>query len=107
MSDQIDSRLANRILLGLLLGAVAGALTLVAGCSGSGEQSAEGGFNASLIGTSYYVQQSYVIDEGSPDPGGLPHRYVIKSMLPIGFALFLLQGVAWALKSFHKLKTAR
>ena len=55
----------------------------------------------------HYVQQSYVIDEGSPDPGGLPHRYVIKSMLPIGFALFLLQGVAWALKSLHKLKTAR
>lgn len=31
MSDQIDSRLANRILLGLLLGAIAGALTLIGG----------------------------------------------------------------------------
>jgi TRAP-type mannitol/chloroaromatic compound transport system permease small subunit len=55
----------------------------------------------------HYVQQSYVIDEGSPDPGGLPHRYLIKSLLPIGFALFLLQGVAWALESFHRLKTGR
>ncbi|MGH8709041.1 MAG: TRAP transporter small permease subunit [Burkholderiales bacterium] len=55
----------------------------------------------------HYVQQSYVIDEGSPDPGGLPHRYLIKSMLPIGFALFLLQGVAWALKSLHRLKTGQ
>lgn len=55
----------------------------------------------------HYVQQSYVIDEGSPDPGGLPHRYLIKSMLPVGFALFLLQGVAWVLKSFHRLKTAQ
>jgi TRAP-type mannitol/chloroaromatic compound transport system permease small subunit len=55
----------------------------------------------------HYVQQSYVIDEGSPDPGGLPHRYLIKSMLPICFALFLLQGVAWALESFHRLKTGR
>ena len=54
-----------------------------------------------------YVQQSYVIDEGSPDPGGLPHRYVIKAMLPIGFAVFLLQGVAWALESFHKLRSSR
>lgn len=54
-----------------------------------------------------YVQQSYVIDEGSPDPGGLPHRYVIKAMLPIGFALFLLQGVAWALQSLHKLRTGQ
>jgi len=55
----------------------------------------------------HYVQQAYVIDEGSPDPGGLPHRYLIKSLLPIGFALFLLQGVAWALGSFHRLKAGR
>ncbi|MGH6885333.1 MAG: TRAP transporter small permease subunit [Geminicoccales bacterium] len=54
-----------------------------------------------------YVQQAWVIDEGSPDPGGLPHRYLIKSLLPLGFALFLLQGVAWALESFHRLKTGR
>lgn len=55
----------------------------------------------------HYVQQAYVIDEGSPDPGGLPHRYVIKSLLPIGFALFALQGVAWALESFHRLKAGQ
>lgn len=55
----------------------------------------------------HYVQQAYVIDEGSPDPGGLPHRYLIKSLLPIGFALFALQGVAWALESLHRLKTGR
>lgn len=55
----------------------------------------------------HYVQQAYVIDEGSPDPGGLPHRYLIKSLLPIGFALFALQGVAWALESFHRLKAGR
>lgn len=55
----------------------------------------------------HYVQQAYVIDEGSPDPGGLPHRYLVKSVLPIGFALFLLQGVAWALASFQRLKTGR
>ncbi|MGH8740629.1 MAG: TRAP transporter small permease subunit [Burkholderiales bacterium] len=55
----------------------------------------------------HYVQQAYVIDEGSPDPGGLPHRYLIKSLLPIGFALFALQGVAAALESFHRLKAGR
>jgi TRAP-type mannitol/chloroaromatic compound transport system permease small subunit len=52
----------------------------------------------------HYVQQAYVIDEGSPDPGGLPHRYVLKALLPIGFALLLAQGVAGVLGSLDKLR---
>jgi len=55
----------------------------------------------------HYVQQSYVIDEGSPDPGGIPHRYFLKGLLPLGFALLLLQGIASALASFERLKSAR
>ena len=51
-----------------------------------------------------YVQQSYVIDEGSPDPGGIPHRYLVKGLIPVGFALLLLQGVANALGCIEKLK---
>jgi TRAP-type mannitol/chloroaromatic compound transport system permease small subunit len=51
-----------------------------------------------------YVQQSYVIDEGSPDPGGIPHRYLIKGLIPVGFTLLLLQGVANALGSIEKLR---
>lgn len=51
-----------------------------------------------------YVQQAYVIDEGSPDPGGLPHRFLIKSLIPIGFALLLLQSIAVALGSIEKLR---
>jgi len=46
-----------------------------------------------------YVQQAYVIDEGSPDPGGIPHRYLIKSLIPIGFALLLAQSIAVAARS--------
>lgn len=52
----------------------------------------------------HYVQQAYVIDEGSPDPGGLPHRYLLKALLPIGFALLLAQGVAGALGSVQRLR---
>jgi TRAP-type mannitol/chloroaromatic compound transport system permease small subunit len=52
----------------------------------------------------HYVQQAYVIDEGSPDPGGLPHRYLLKALLPVGFALLLAQGVAGALGSLDKLR---
>jgi len=52
----------------------------------------------------HYVQQSYVIDEGSPDPGGIPHRYFIKGLIPVGFALLLLQSIASALGSLEKLR---
>lgn len=55
----------------------------------------------------HYVQQSYVIDEGSPDPGGIPHRYLIKSLIPVGFALLLAQGVAVALACIEKLRGRR
>jgi len=52
----------------------------------------------------HYVQQSYVIDEGSPDPGGLPHRFLLKGLIPVGFALLLLQSIASALGSLEKLR---
>lgn len=46
-----------------------------------------------------FVATSYMIGETSPDPGGLPARFVLKSAIPIGFLLLLLQGVALALGS--------
>lgn len=51
-----------------------------------------------------YVHQSYVIDEGSADPGGLPHRYLLKALIPLGFGLLLLQAIASALLSLEKLR---
>ena len=51
-----------------------------------------------------YVQQAYVIDEGSPDPGGLPHRYLIKSLIPFGVMLLLLQSIAVALHCSERLR---
>src|SRR5215510_1470778 len=47
-----------------------------------------------------YVTQSYNIGEQSPDPGGLTHRWILKSMLPIGFTLLLIQSVAAMLRAF-------
>jgi TRAP-type mannitol/chloroaromatic compound transport system permease small subunit len=46
-----------------------------------------------------FVGDSYAILESSPDPGGLPYRFLIKSTIPIGFGLLLLQGLAEILKS--------
>jgi TRAP-type mannitol/chloroaromatic compound transport system permease small subunit len=48
-----------------------------------------------------YVQQSYVIDEKSADPGGLTHRWVLKALIPVGFALLALQSVAEIVKSWR------
>ncbi|GMQ81509.1 MAG: TRAP transporter small permease subunit [Rhodothermia bacterium] len=39
------------------------------------------------------VYNSWSVLEMSPDPGGLP-RYLIKSVIPIGFLLILAQGVS-------------
>ena len=45
-----------------------------------------------------FVSQAYIYNEASPDPGGLPARWIIKAMIPIGFALLILQGVAESIK---------
>lgn len=46
-----------------------------------------------------YVLQSYSIGEKSPDPGGLTHRWILKAMLPVGFALLLVQSLAAMLRA--------
>jgi TRAP-type mannitol/chloroaromatic compound transport system permease small subunit len=43
------------------------------------------------------VQTSWRLLETSPDPDGLP-RYPIKTMIPIAFALLLIQGLAEVVK---------
>ncbi|MEM9443346.1 MAG: TRAP transporter small permease subunit [Pseudomonadota bacterium] len=45
-----------------------------------------------------FVESSWSLGEGSPDPGGLPGRYLLKAMIPIGFALFALQCLAKAIR---------
>ncbi len=53
-----------------------------------------------IIATSWnFVAASWAVQEGSPDPGGLPARYVIKAMIPLGFALIAIQGIPMALRN--------
>jgi len=49
-----------------------------------------------------FVMNSFMIGEVSPDPGGLPARYILKAMIPLGFTLILLQGLAMAVRSFFQ-----
>lgn len=46
-----------------------------------------------------FVMNSWAVREASPDPGGIPARYILKSAIPIGFSLIALQGVSLGLKS--------
>ena len=54
----------------------------------------------------HYVMQSINIMEGSANPGGMDHRYIIKSLIPIGFALFFAQSLSEAIKSYIAFRSA-
>ena len=54
-----------------------------------------------------YVMQSFRIMEGSPNPGGLPYRYLLKAFIPLGFALLALQAIANILHAITQLFPAR
>ena len=46
-----------------------------------------------VYAASRYAYNSFLIGEGSPDPGGLPYRWLIKMALPFAFALLGVEGV--------------
>ncbi len=53
-----------------------------------------------VIDTSWgFFLHSLRLGEGSPDPGGIPMRYLLKFVIPLGFTLLLFQGVASGLKN--------
>jgi len=47
-----------------------------------------------------YVYQSWSINEGTANPGGIDARYIVKGLIPLGFALYLLQSLSEAIKSY-------
>jgi TRAP-type mannitol/chloroaromatic compound transport system permease small subunit len=53
-----------------------------------------------------YVQQSFVINEQSADPGGLPYRWALKALIPLGFVLLAVQSVAEVAKSVLEFRGA-
>ena len=57
-----------------------------------------------VLSSQEFVLSSFQIRETSPDPGGLPARYILKTMIPLGFGLLVLQGIAEFFKNFLFLK---
>ena len=53
-----------------------------------------------ILSTKGFIMNSWAIREISPDPGGLPARYILKTMIPLGFSLLIVQGLSEAAKNF-------
>jgi TRAP-type mannitol/chloroaromatic compound transport system permease small subunit len=48
-----------------------------------------------VITTSWhFVSNSFSMLEGSPDPGGIPFRFIVKGTMTVGYILLLLQGLS-------------
>lgn len=46
-----------------------------------------------------WVITAYQVGEVSIDPGGIPARFLLKAVLPVGYFLLLLQGLSLLIKS--------
>ena len=55
---------------------------------------------AVILSTQGFILNSWAVREISPDPGGLPARYLLKAMIPLGFFLLIVQGFSEAAKKF-------
>lgn len=50
-----------------------------------------------------YAHEAFLMGEGSPDPGGLPHRWIVRSVIPISSAFLLLCNVYVILTNIQRL----
>lgn len=48
-----------------------------------------------------FFRNAYMVLEGSPDPGGIPARWALKSVIIIAFVILMIQGVSQAVKNFY------
>jgi len=54
-----------------------------------------------------FVENAFYYNEGSPDPGGLPYRFILKGSLLVAFSLLILQGIAGLLKNIVQFRNSR
>lgn len=54
-----------------------------------------------LISSWPFAYNAYLYQEGSPDPGGLPYRFILKSALLLGFLLLMIQAVAELIRNIR------
>ncbi|WP_455218083.1 TRAP transporter small permease subunit, partial [Kaarinaea lacus] len=53
-----------------------------------------------------FTLESFELGERSGDPGGLPYRWLIKSVIPVAFSAVAISGIGLILKSINTLLEA-
>ncbi len=56
-----------------------------------------------IIGSLDFVKDSFIFMEKSGDPGGLPYRFVIKSLIPISFIFMVISSVGYFARNYNNL----
>ncbi len=59
-----------------------------------------------FFGSFQYVQDAYITQEISEDPGGLPFRWLIKGMIPLSFGFLLFSAIGYILKNIRQYREA-
>jgi TRAP-type mannitol/chloroaromatic compound transport system permease small subunit len=63
-------------------------------------------FSSLILYVGYdFVLQSYTQMEGSSDPGGLPYRYLVKSLMLLSFVFLILQALSEIVKKIKVIKS--
>ncbi len=58
-------------------------------------------------GSFEFVMDSYSINEISEDPGGLTHRWIIKSMIPFSFMFLIVSAIGYIVKNVNIYRGAK
>jgi TRAP-type mannitol/chloroaromatic compound transport system permease small subunit len=48
-----------------------------------------------------FAQESFSLGEGSGDPGGLAHRWIIKSMISLSFIFVIIASIGFILRAWN------
>ncbi len=54
-----------------------------------------------------FVQDAWVSNEISGDPGGLPYRWLIKAMIPLSFSFLILTSIGYILQNIKLYKRGK
>lgn len=58
-------------------------------------------------GSVSFVMDAYAVGEISEDPGGLTHRWIIKSMIPLAFIFLIFSAIGYVVKNINIYRGAK
>jgi TRAP-type mannitol/chloroaromatic compound transport system permease small subunit len=60
-----------------------------------------------LFGSFHFVNDAYMINEISEDPGGLAYRWIIKGMIPLSFLFLLVSAAGYVCRNIHQIRSTK